>query len=230
MITLYQFPSHWNLPSASPFCIKLETYLKLAKIPYQTKVINDPRKTPKGKLPIIKDGEKIRADSSLIIEYLNKTYGDKLDSHLTPEQKALAITVQRLCEDHLYWIVMYERWIPDGAWKVINPVFFGNLSGPLKWFLPSMIRKNIKKACYNHGIGRFTDEERFQLGKQDIDTIVTLLGTNSYFFGNNPTSIDATLWGFITPLLNTPIPSKLRDYASNIPALAEYDSRMQKIV
>jgi glutathione S-transferase len=124
MITLIQFPSHWNLPSASPFCIKLEAYLKLSKIPYQIKVINDPRGAPKGKLPFIKDGEKTIADTSLIIEYLNKTYGDKLDVNLTPEQKALAITIQRLCEDHLYWIIMYERWLTDGGWKVINPVFF----------------------------------------------------------------------------------------------------------
>jgi len=228
MIRLYQFPSYWNLPSASPFCIKLETYLKLTKIPYEIKITNDPRPAPKGKLPFIKDGDKIIADTSLIIEYLKKTYGDKLDTNLTPEQKSIATAVQRLCEEHLYWLIVYDRWVADSGWKVINPVFFSILSGPIKWFLPNIIRKKQKKACYIQGIGRFSDEERFALGKQNIDAIVNLLGSKPYFFGDQPTSIDATLWGMITPLLNTPIPSKLREYAGNIPVLVEYDKRMKK--
>lgn len=226
---MYQFPSYWNLPSASPFCIKLETYLKLAEIPYKSNVIYDPRKAPKGKLPYIKDGEKIIADSSLIIEYLKKTYGDKLDGDLTPEQKAIAMSVQRLCEEHLYWIIMYNRWVSDAGWKIVNPVFFGKLSAPLRWFLPEMIRKNIKKACYNHGIGRFTDDERFLLGKQDLDAIVQLLGSKPYFLGDHPTSIDAVLFGFLSPLLNTPVPSQLREYAQQNLVLTAYDRRMQKI-
>jgi glutathione S-transferase len=217
MITLFQFPSYWNLPSGSPFCIKLETYLKLTKIPYQVK------------LPFIKDGDKSIADTSLIIDYLKKTYGDKLDQNLTLEQKAIMTSVQRLCEDHLYWIIMYERWIPDYGWNVVKPVFFGKLSGPIKWFLPNLIRKNIKKACFNHGIGRFTDEERLQLGKQDLDSIATLLGSKPYFFGDSPTSLDASIWGFLTGLLNTPIPSKIREYATQIPVLVDYDKRMQKL-
>ena len=228
MIRLYQFPGYWNLPSGSPFCIKLETYLKLTKIPYEIKVTYDPRPAPKGKLPFIKDGDKIIADSSLIIEYLKKTYGDKLDAHLTTEQKSIATTMQRLCEEHLYWLIVYDRWVADSGWKVINPVFFGKLSGPIKWFLPNIIRKKQKKVCYAQGIGRLTDEERFTLGKQNIDAIVNLLGSKPYFFGDQPTSIDATLWGFITPLLNTPIPSKLREYAGNSPVLVEYDKWMKR--
>ena len=35
MITLFQFQRYWGLPNISPFCLKLETYLRLAKIPYQ---------------------------------------------------------------------------------------------------------------------------------------------------------------------------------------------------
>lgn len=228
MINLYQFPSYWGLSSASPFCIKLETYLKLAEIPYKSILLYDPRKAPKGKLPYIIDNNKKIADSSIIIEYLKKTYGDKLDTHLTSEQKAIAVSVQRLCEEHLFWIIMHERWVSESGWKVINPVFFGKLSAPVRWFLPNLIRKNIKKASYIHGIGRFTDDERFYLGKQDIDAIVTLLGSNNYFFGDTPTSIDAILYGFITPLIHTPIEFPLRDYLKKIPALMEYDKRIKE--
>ncbi len=30
MITLFQFPAAFNVPNASPYCLKLETWLRLA--------------------------------------------------------------------------------------------------------------------------------------------------------------------------------------------------------
>ncbi|MDX2165185.1 MAG: glutathione S-transferase C-terminal domain-containing protein [Gammaproteobacteria bacterium] len=230
MIQLFQFPGYWGLSSASPFCIKMETYLKLANIPYKSVVSYHLKKAPKGKLPYIIDGEKKIADSTLIIQYLKSHNTVNLDKDLTPEQIALATTIQRLCEEHLFWILMYERWIPESGWKVIGPIFFSKLPIILKLFVPTIIRKKIKRACYEQGIGRFTDEERFFLGKQDIDAIVTLLGTKPFFFGDKPTTIDATLYGFITPILNTPIDFPLRDYAKKIKALTDYDQRMKKLL
>lgn len=230
MIQLFQFPGYWGLSSASPFCIKMETYLKLTGIPYKSVVSYDLKKSPKNKLPYIIDGDKKIADSTLIIEYLKAHNTPDLDKDLTQEQKALAITIQRLCEEHLYWILMYERWVSDSGWKIIKPVFFSKLPGWLKLFVPALVRKQITRACYAQGIGRFSHEERFFLGKQDINTIVTLLGSKPFFFGEKPTTIDATLYGFISPLLNTPLDSPLRDYAKKITALTDYETRMKTLL
>lgn len=227
MINLYQYPSYWGLPSGSPFCTKLETYLKLANIPYKTVITYDPRPAPKQKLPYIKDGEKLIPDSSLIINYLKNTYGDKLDQDLSPEQKAIALGIQRLCEEHLFWFIVYDRWVDDKGWEITKPAFFSKLGFPLRLFLPSLIRKDQAKACLKQGVGRFTEEERFLLGKQNIDAIVELLGHKNYFFGDKPSSIDATVWAFMTSILNTPVPSKLREYANNIQNLKNYDARMK---
>lgn len=53
MITLCQFHRAWGLPNASPFCMKIETYLRMTKLPYETKFIDNPQQAPKGKLPYI---------------------------------------------------------------------------------------------------------------------------------------------------------------------------------
>ena len=53
MITLHQFPSAWGLPNASPFCMKVETYLRMCNLPYTTVNVLNPAKGPKGKLPYI---------------------------------------------------------------------------------------------------------------------------------------------------------------------------------
>lgn len=66
MISLYQPAPAWGVLNASPFCMKLELYLRLAKIPYETKLAN-PLKAPNGKVPYIKDGDQTIGDSSFII-------------------------------------------------------------------------------------------------------------------------------------------------------------------
>ena len=45
MIQLHQFAPAWGM-SASPFCLKLETYLRMAEIPYEV-VIGEMGKAPR---------------------------------------------------------------------------------------------------------------------------------------------------------------------------------------
>ena len=55
-IKLYQFPPALELPNASPFCMKLETYLRMAGLPFESVYTLNLRRAPKGKLPFINDG------------------------------------------------------------------------------------------------------------------------------------------------------------------------------
>jgi len=101
MIKLYQFSPAFGLPNASPFCMKLETWLRMAGLSYECPRGADLRKSPKGKMPYIEDGGKTVADSSLIIDYLTKKYSVTLDAHLTPRERGEALALQRLFEEHL---------------------------------------------------------------------------------------------------------------------------------
>jgi len=71
MIRLHQFAPAFGLPNASPFCMKLETYLRMAGLPYETVNDGNVLKAPKGKLPWIDDDGTRVADSSFIIEHLS---------------------------------------------------------------------------------------------------------------------------------------------------------------
>jgi len=111
MITLYQFAPIWGLPDLSPFVTKLDAYLRMVELPYKTVRANY-WEAPKGKLPAIEDNSKKLGDSSLIIEYLKATYGDKLDGRLSPRDHATALGMQRLVEENLYWAgTIHERWV-----------------------------------------------------------------------------------------------------------------------
>src|SRR4029078_2674909 len=112
MITLYQFATAFGIPNPSPFCFKVENYLRMTGETYEIKSGN-PQKAPKGKLPFIKDGGVVISDSAHIIEHLKKTRGDKLDKDLTPEQRALGHLIRRTMEEALYFSVVYARWVDD---------------------------------------------------------------------------------------------------------------------
>lgn len=53
IIKLYQFTPAWGLPNPGPFCLKLETWLRMADIPYELVSGADVRKAPKKSCPTL---------------------------------------------------------------------------------------------------------------------------------------------------------------------------------
>jgi len=219
MIKLYKFAPCWNLPSASPFCVKLETYLRIANIPYEAVILSDPRKAPKGKLPFIEDKGKKIADSSLIIEYIKQTYGDKVDAHLTHEQKSVALAFQRMVEEHLYWVLVYNRWVDADGWASTKDTYFSFMPKLIRKIVPELIRKSMIKAVNNQGLGRHRKEEIYQMGCDDIKAIAEFLGNKNYFFNDKASSLDAIVYAFIASILYAPIDSPIKNYIKNSPHL-----------
>lgn len=228
MIKLYQFPPLWNLPNASPFCMKLETYLRMVNIPYEIINVANPRKNPKGKLPCINDNGKKISDSGFIIDYLQKTYDDPLDSHLTKEQKASALALRRMLEEHLYWIIVYSRWIDERYWAITKKAFFNHLKGPLHYFLPALVQKKLGRDLHQQGIGRHSVTEIYQLGIEDLRALSIALEQTPFCMGDTPSSIDACIYAFLANILYPPIPSPLQDYAASQQHFIDYCARMKK--
>lgn len=227
MIRLYQFPAMWNLPNVSPFCMKLETYLRMAKLPFEIIKLADPRRTPKKKLPFINDDGFILADTSLIIEYLQKKYGNTLDANLTELQKAQALALQRLMEEHLYWVLVYTRWVKPANWERVKQDFFAKSPWFVRVFISEILRKQTQKTLYAQGIGRHTAEEIEALGVQDLQALSVVLGQNDFFMGSEPTSIDACAYAFIANILFAPIHSTLSEYAKSQQNFVDYCARMK---
>jgi glutathione S-transferase len=227
MIKLYQFNPAWGLPNPSPFCMKVETYLRMASLPYEA--INNavPFKAPKKKLPYIEDGTRLVADSGFILKYLKLTYGDILDENLSDHEKARAHALIRLFEENLYWVVLYYRWIEESIYSETKKVFFGAVPPIMRGLVASRVRKGIRKALYAQGMGRHSRDEIYEIGKADLRAVSMWLRDKPFFMGATATSVDASAYAFLANILLPPLKSPLQDQGVSLPNLWAYCERMK---
>lgn len=224
MIRLHQYPPMFGLPNPSPFCMKLETWLRMTALPFEVARVVDPRKGPKGKVPWIEDQGRTIADSALIIEYLTKTYGDRLGSNLDAEKRATSLALRRMIEEHLYWAIAHGRFLDDEVWPTTKAQFLAGFPAPFRPLVGRLVRKTVAKSLHLQGLGRHSPEEIYQLACDDLDALSAFLGDKPHFFGEKPTEIDATAYGFLAQVLWAPGSRRTREHMKqtrNLPAFCE---------
>jgi len=227
MLKLYQFERTWDIPNLSPFCCKIETYLRMADIDYEIKPTL-PLGAPKGKLPYIEDNGLALGDSRFIIAHLKSAYKD-LDQGLHDTELATSLAMQRLLEEHLFWVALYSRWqYTDENWQTNKKAIFGRLPPIIRDIVASGWRKKIKRQIVGHGTGRHLAEEIFTLGKQDMDALSAGLGNKPYFLGDQPTTLDASAFGLLINIIGCPIESPLKEYGLSQDNLVNYVDRIRR--
>ncbi len=228
MIKLYQYPLSWGM-NVSPFTLKLETWLRLSNLDYQVIAVHSPRSAPKGKLPYIRDGDKLVADSELIRKHLEQGYGVNAYAGLTPAEKADGWAFARLVEDHLYWCAMYDHWQVDEHWAEIKPMFFGKLPPDQRDMVADGVRNQIIRDLHGQGIGRHNPSEVAMLGELDIQALHDRLGAGPYWFGEQPTSADAAIAPHILAIANDPLKGALSQAIAARPSLITYAKRVLEV-
>ena len=230
MLTLVQFQPAYGLLNASPFCMKVEVYCRLAKIPYQTEVLMNPGKAPKGKLPFIRHENHIIADSEYILDYLEQLFSVALDDGLSEGQKALARTIRLMCEEHLYWTLLYNHWQDEKIWPQVREVFFSGIPFPLNKLIGSTARKRVIKQLYAAGMGRHTEAEIYASGVADVEALAALLGNNEFMLGATATRVDASVYASLANIVVPPLSSPVKDAIEKHANLMAYVGRMQALI
>jgi len=227
VIRLFQFAPALGLPNASPFCMKMETYLRMAALPFELVNSGNVMKAPKHKLPYIDDGGTVVADTTFIIEYLKGRYGDPLDAALSPAERAVATAFQRLIEENLYWAIVQTRWAEPAGWAQTREAFFGTMPAPLRWFVPALARRGLLAEMRGHGMGRHSAAQIHAIGCRDVTAVADFLADRPFMLGEQPTSLDATAHAFLANVLWAPVDSPIQRLARSRPTLQAYCERMK---
>ena len=228
-IVFWQLSPCWGLPYASPFCLKLETWLRMAKIPYEAKSVTGPPKSKSGKMPYVErpDGS-LLADSGLIIETLTREHAVKLDEGLSPSERAQGILLQRLFEEDLYFQLLYDRWYDPAGWKLTEPAYFASLPWVARKLVVPVVRRQLIAALRGQGIARLPEDYRHRKGIADISAIAASLGDRQFFLGR-PTTTDAIAYGFLANCLFVPVRSPTADSVREHQNLVSFCERMKEL-
>jgi glutathione S-transferase len=229
MIRLVTFPPAFGLPTITPFGLKIETYLHLAKIPFERVAETNPRKGPKGKLPFLIDDHRVIGDSEHIIEYLDEKFDYPIAVPADPGRRAVLHALRRMLEESFYWVLLWSRWMDDSNWPSLRAEGFRDLSAPLRLVVPSIARSMIRKQLCAQGYGRHTRDQIYRIGLDDLDAVSRLLGAAPYLGGDVPTVVDATTYAFLANVLLVPLPSPLKDRADSLDNLVAYTERMRAL-
>ncbi len=225
-VTLYQFPPIWGR-NVSPFTLKLESWLRLAGVPYRVcDSFAGYRRAPKGKLPYIEDAGLQVADSSVIIDYLRHSRGIDLDAWLSGRQRAEALALQRLFEDHFYFILTYARWLDPEGWPTVKAGYFRRLPPGMRDAAALALRRRVRRTLHLQGLGRHSQAELYDMGRADLEAVTVFLGNGPFFFGERPATIDAVAYGFLANLLLVPVETELKRMGEALPNLRAWCEAM----
>jgi len=232
MILLYQFKPGLDIPNPSNFCMKVETYLKMAKLPYEAINDNNWAKAPTRKLPCIEDDGRLVWDSQKIIEYLKDEYGNAVDAHLTDEQLAIGYAAQAIAEDRLIYCIMKDRYYVDESREAIldhwSRAFIPDKLRVFRPLIKSLIKKSMRDSLKHQwqGYVRYPDNEIFEFARRDFRALSDILGGKPYFLGDRPTSPDAGIHAIVANAISFPTESPLKEIGYEFDNLVAYHERM----
>jgi glutathione S-transferase len=228
-IKLLTFPPAFGMSTVTPFGTKVETYLRIAGLPYERVSKIGPTATPKGKLPIIVDDDGATvADSQFIVEHLEKKHGHPLDGKLDDAQRALGHFVRRTFDEGFYWIAVWSRWSDETGWAHMRPEAFASVPAPARAIAAPIVRRMMRKQLHAQGTGRHAAQEVTAMGKADLTAFSRVLGDRPFTLGGeSPTTVDCTAWAFLAHLTLTGFEGPLQDHARGLKNLPAYVERIR---
>ena len=210
MITLYSYPELFGVADNNGYGLKVFAFLRLAGMPFKHEHVFDASAAPRGQLPyIVDDGETI-GDSDTIIAHVIAKNRLKIDAALTARQRDMNHLITRMLDD-LYWVMSYSRWKDEQFWPAFRKALLEQH--------PSLTDAALRKAqefnfqrYYFQGIGRYAPEAAYARGLADLRVLADLIPTIGYIHGENPTSIDTGIYGFIANIYFYDIDTPLRQF------------------
>jgi glutathione S-transferase len=230
MLRLFQTPPAWDLPNFSQASMKLETWLRLAGIAYEKPAL-DLGLSPKGKVPFIIDQGTVLGDSTLIIEHLKKSYGVDPDARLTSPERAVSLAFRRMIKENLFWATHYSRYFDEGNWPTYRALLASILTpGQTEEAREPVLagfRDYQKTQLMGHGMGRHQPAEIYEIGMADLAALADFLEDKPFFFGAEPSTLDATADAYLANILYVPIDSPLKQYGRTRRNLHDFCQRMR---
>ena len=142
-VYVVQLRGNKKLSSHSPACIKLAHWLRMAGVPHTLISPVAARMGPTGKVPYVEFNGRVLGDSSHIIDRLESALGKDLDEGLSPVQRATALAVQRMLEEHLYFIMVHYRYQDDACFQRTCKIYTEGMARWIPFMMKTVVRPRV---------------------------------------------------------------------------------------
>lgn len=115
---------------------------------------------------------------------------------MSEEAKADAEAFTALVQNRLHDAQLFNWFAEQANYdEVIQLVFTRTVSFPLSFFLPRRIKNSVLSHLSQAGIK--DSKIAYEEAERCYKALATKLGSKSYFYGNEPTTLDAVVFGFL---------------------------------
>ncbi|KAL1524427.1 hypothetical protein AB1Y20_019322 [Prymnesium parvum] len=224
---LLQFSSAWGAPSLDAECTRAQAWLRICGltpgVDYTVEDCNNPQVAVGGRLPVVELGPKLVEPSELYAAL--RSCGHDADSSLSDSQRADTTAYTALVTEQLGVALLYSWWVEAENYEVIRSAYAGRLPIPLCYYLPWSIRRKVHSQLARRSC--IEEELAYVRGEDALRALSSRYGEKPYFYGNHPTGIDATVFGYLTAVYRSPLPKdRLRVAMRSYPNLVQLCERM----
>eukprot|EP00286_Rhodomonas_abbreviata_P018192 CAMPEP_0181309794 /NCGR_PEP_ID=MMETSP1101-20121128/12217_1 /TAXON_ID=46948 /ORGANISM="Rhodomonas abbreviata, Strain Caron Lab Isolate" /LENGTH=252 /DNA_ID=CAMNT_0023416329 /DNA_START=36 /DNA_END=794 /DNA_ORIENTATION=+ len=233
-LKLHIFQRHAGFPDISPFGVKLESYLRAAKIPYDSVSYGEHqmKNSPKKKCPYVQrsdiNGGAPLGDTKFIMSELVKKGAPDFDAWLSESERAVSAAFRIMLEDNFYWCITWAKWATPEYKKHTAPIFFESAPWILRPIIGRSVRNEMLKALHRQGIGRHTEEEILCIARDQVTALSTLLESKKYMMGDRLCMLDFTAFGMLSYATALPWEHPILELVRKDKRLMDYVARIQR--
>ncbi|XP_046888703.1 metaxin-1a [Hypomesus transpacificus] len=231
---LYCWDGDWGLPSVNTECLIVLAYAKFAGAPLKLHKNNYPWRSPTGSLPALKTSHNgsLSRPNDIIIHLRKQKYNADYD--LSAREDADTLAFISLLEEKLMPALIYFLWIdPKNYAEVTRRWHADHMPFPLNFFLPGrMQRQQLERLRLIRGekeleASEETEKELYREALECLNLLSQRLGSNKFFFGDSPSSLDAFVFGHLAPLLKMKLPkARLQQHLQSLDNLTHFCSNI----
>ena len=220
MLTLYSYPRLFGVADNNGYGLKVYAFLRLTGVAFRHEHIVDTSHAPRGQLPYIDDAGEIVGDSETILAHLVRKHRLTIDAELTQAQRDRNLLITRLLDD-LYWVMSYSRWKDDRCWPAFRDAMLREHPDLTEAILLRAREYNAQRYHFQ-GIGRYQSDDAMARGVADLGVLARTIPATAYVHGEQPTSIDAGIYGFVANIFFYDIDTPLKRFVVTQQHLARH--------
>ncbi|XP_072503316.1 metaxin-1 isoform X2 [Notamacropus eugenii] len=227
---LYCWAGGWGLPSVDLESLVVLTYARFTGAPLKVHKITNPWRSPSGTLPALRTSDAgVISQPHKIITHLRKQKYNA-DYDLSARQGADTLAFMSLLEEKLLPVLIHTFWVDAKNYVELTRKWYAEaMPFPLNLFLPGrMQKKYLERLQLLCGEQRPMEEEEvekelYREARECLTLLSQRLGSQKFFFGDSPASLDAFVFSYVALLLQAKLPNgKLQAHVRGLSNLCAY--------